>query len=104
MHVSNVVCIFISQVYLLADDIQTLLVELETDFLTIFVDGNYNHSLKGELLPSRKSDKKLTKVQEVHMLLICTVFSLTCSNILSLLYDLILLYNYLKFEALRSCA
>ena len=87
MHVSNVVCIFISQIFLLADDIQTLLAELETDFLTIFVDGNYNHSLKGELLPSRKSDKKLTKVQEVHMLLICTVFSLTCSNILSLLYD-----------------
>lgn len=51
-----------SQVYLLAHDIQTLLTELDTDFITIFLDGHYDHSSKGELMLSRKSDKKLTKV------------------------------------------
>ena len=50
------------QVYLLAHDIQTLLAELETDFLTIFLEGYYDHSLKSELMQSRKSDKKLAKV------------------------------------------
>ena len=80
-----VLCMYLfSQIYLLADDIQTLLAELETDFLTIFVDGHYNHSLKDELMPSKRNDKKLIKVLEAHVVLACTVFSITCNNILSL--------------------
>lgn len=54
-------------VYLLAHDIQTLLTELDTDFITIFLDGHYDHSSKGELMLSRKSDKKLTKNLNEHL-------------------------------------
>ena len=50
------------QVYLLAHDIQTLLAELETDYLTIFLDGHYDHAWKSELIQLRRSDKNLTKV------------------------------------------
>ena len=65
------------QVYLLAHDIQTLLAELETDFLTIFLEGHYDHSLMRELMQSRRSDKKLAKVPTriyVIKLLYSTIF------------------------------